>query len=144
MTQQIDTVMGINRPPMTAVIIKGNPKYIDGNPLATAFYNEIRSYLLNLGYTVSMDPGEPFTQPIDADLWIGHSRGCDRLQYAPSTTHVIAFGSNLEYAVNHPQDHAMEAGDEPKRFHFIFTQPMKLEIKKHTDLILNEKRRRLR
>ena len=64
----------------TAVIIKGNPKFIDNNKDADSFYEEIKSFLEDLGFEVSFDKGEPYTSPDKADLWIGHSRGADRLR----------------------------------------------------------------
>ncbi len=67
------------------IIIKGNPKYIDLNPHADKFYNELKQKFVANGYYVKFDNGEPFTLPdTNASIWIGHSRGTDRLRFAPS------------------------------------------------------------
>ena len=73
-----------------AVIIKGNPKYIDANKdLADRFYQALAARLTELGYAVEFDPGEPNTEPPKADLWVGHSRGMDRLRFAPEQTRTL-------------------------------------------------------
>lgn len=80
------TQPGVKKPRRKAVIIKGNPKYVDApeyKDLATSFYNELSSKLEALGYDATFDPGKPYTQPEPADLWVGHSRGIDRLRFAP-------------------------------------------------------------
>lgn len=67
-----------------AVIIKGNPAYITNNPKADAFYAELEKLVREAGYDPSFDPGEPFTSPDEkAALWVAHSRGGDRLRFAP-------------------------------------------------------------
>jgi hypothetical protein len=64
-----------------AVIVKGNPRYIEGNPKAEAFYKELEQLVRDAGYEPSFDAGEPHTVPDeDAALWVGHSRGQDRLR----------------------------------------------------------------
>ena len=94
----------------TAIIIKGNPELIVGNPLAEEFYNKLKFFLEKLGYAVSFDPGEPYTTPAAADLWIGHSRGADRLRFAPPGTVTIGIGvpeteEPPTFAIiNHPDD----------------------------------------
>ena len=117
---------------LTAVIIKGNPKYISNH---NDFYEEIKSFLEGLGYEVSFDEGAPMTSPPKADLWIGHSRGSDRLvdavpEYAKA---VLAIGvpdpTNQPFpAINHPDDQP-EVGKEPSESHFVFTVEMKNKIK---------------
>jgi len=70
-----------------AVIIKGNEKYITDKtikPMADKFYNEIKKLLEAKGYAVEFDRGLAYTSPRgDATVWLGHSMGADRLQYAP-------------------------------------------------------------
>jgi len=70
-----------------AVIIQGNPKYLNDpavKQLAVAFYQEIKELVEARGFAVSFDAGEPMTCPDEeAAVWIGHSRGVDRLKYAP-------------------------------------------------------------
>lgn len=77
-----------------AVIVKGNPKYLNmpaNVPLAEAFYTEIQTILEKRGYDVAFDPGIEYTSPDEtAAVWIGHSRGIDRLRFAPATVKTIA------------------------------------------------------
>jgi hypothetical protein len=72
-------------PRRKAVLITGNPYYLNGPDKAgyDNFYAEIEALLNEQGYQTSRDPGEPFTEPPAADLWVGHSRGADRLRFAP-------------------------------------------------------------
>jgi len=76
-----------------AVIVKGNPKYLDDpkiRPMAEAFYAKVQA-LLEPRYDVRFDAGRPFTHPdLKAALWVGHSRGIDRLQYAIKGIKTIA------------------------------------------------------
>ena len=69
-----------------AVIVKGNQKYIEHpsiKPLADRFYSEIKTILESKGYEVSFDAGDDHTVPDEtAAVWIGHSRGIDRLRFA--------------------------------------------------------------
>jgi hypothetical protein len=116
-----------------AVIVKGNPQYIKGNHMATKYYNDIADFLRQQNVSVTMDEGKPYTQPSKADLWVGHSRGTDRLRFAPKETQTLAFGSNLPNAINHPRD--LAGGDwqsiqnyEPSNFHYIFTNAQKQAI----------------
>ncbi len=111
----------------TAVIIKGNPKFITDNPDADRFYGEVKSFLEELGYFVTFDAGEPYTSPIKADLWIAHSRGSERLRYAPEGTKTIALGS--EGGINHPEDKSLVRGDIPEKWHYLLTDEMKEKIK---------------
>lgn len=110
----------------TAVIIKGNPKFVDGSRDADRFYNELKSFLESMGYTVSFDPGEPYTQPKAAAVWVGHSRGVDRLRFAPVGTVRIAIGT--EDGINHPQDKSLRKGDTPDQYHYMLTDEMKEKI----------------
>ena len=84
-----------------AIIIKGNPKYIkipQIKPLANKFYNNIKLMLEQLGYIVKFDAGLPHTLPdINANVWIAHSRGIDRLQYAPKNIITIALDTKDSY-----------------------------------------------
>lgn len=72
-----------------AVIIKGNPEHIQDNELADKFYGDLEGLLGQSGYSVQFDAGEPKTEPPAADLWVGHSRGGDRLRFAPPTTRTV-------------------------------------------------------
>lgn len=71
-----------------AIIIKGNPKYLHDPKvalIAQAYYRQIKSLLESRGYRVEFNSGAPRTIPkTSAVLWVAHSRGIDRLQYAPA------------------------------------------------------------
>jgi hypothetical protein len=112
----------------TAIIIKGNPIFIDGNSNAEMFYSELKFFLESLGYSVSFDPGLPHTKPVDADLWVSHSWGSSRLQFAPINTKTIALGT--KGGINHLEDKALEPGQIPGKSHYILSEQMKNEIKK--------------
>lgn len=74
-----------------AVIVKGNPHYVEGNPKADAFYKELADLVRSNGYEPSFDAGEPNTSPDEsAALWVGHSRGQDRLRFAPKGVKTLA------------------------------------------------------
>ncbi len=94
----------------SAIIIKGNSALIENNERADIFYKELSSFLEELGFDVQFDAGEPYTTPPLADLWIGHSRGSDRLRFAPPETLVLGIGvpdsegENNFPVVNHPDD----------------------------------------
>lgn len=117
---------------LTAIIIKGNPKFIDRNIQADRFYKRIKNFLETLGYEVKVDNGEPYTCPEKADLWIGHSRGSDRLRFAPKGTHILAFGSSSKNAINHPKDNSVKitypSDVLPNEFHYVFTKKMREAI----------------
>ena len=112
------------------VVIKGNPKFIEGNDLADKFYEEIKSFLVDNGFTVSFDDGAPYTIPKeDVYAWIGHSRGIDRLEHAPKEVITIGVGYPEEGVINNPRDSVLK-GDEPNKFHYDLTKDMKKEILK--------------
>ncbi len=77
-----------------AIIIKGNPKYINDpkiSAMAIAFYLEIKRLLVAKGFRVTFNSGTAYTTPkLTAKVWIAHSRGIDRLQYAPASVQTIA------------------------------------------------------
>lgn len=118
-----------------AVIIKGNPKFVAGNKDAAAFYRVLQKYLEQKGYGVSYDEGKPHTVPKAADLWLGHSRGVDRLRFAPPTTKTISLGA--PNGINHSKDKAMNPGDVPDSFHFKLTAAMRKQL--DDKLATNEK-----
>lgn len=117
----------------SAVLITGNPKFITDNPKADAYYQAVEDYLKDQGYSVSRDPGEPYTEPDPAQLWIGHSRGADRLRFAPEGTRTLAFGA--PGGVNHPDDTALSSGDIPTDAHYEFTDDMRQAI---ADLLIQK------
>lgn len=99
-----------------AVIVKGNPKYLNDpavKPMADKLYDEIKQ-LLQDRYTVKFDPGKAYTQPSDqAKLWIGHSRGIDRLQFAPKGVKTYALQT-----AGHKKDYQShdESGHDPLHY----------------------------
>lgn len=91
-----------------AVIIKGNPKFVEGSQkkLAEPFYNELKELLESKGYETSFDSGEPHTTPEAADLWVGHSRGQDRLKFAPEGTRTLAIDQYEDRAAERREENA--------------------------------------
>jgi len=124
----------------TAMIITGNPKYLAMHQQeADKFYSDIAYFLMNMGYEVHYDPGEPYTTPPSADIWVGHSRGIGRLRFAPEGTKTIAFGGrtrtdDIWQTINHPEDerklldhvavHGTSRGFYPGPEHYVFTKDM--------------------
>ena len=78
-----------------AVIIKGNPKFVQFYDISEKFYNHIKELLEFRGYSVIFDAGEEYTLPPDADVWIAHSRGMSRLRFASSSTKTIRIDDYL-------------------------------------------------
>lgn len=110
----------------TAVIIRGNPKFVTGNPAAEKFYAKLQKYMEQQGYAVSQDAGEPHTTPPPANVWLGHSRGVDRFRFAPEGTRTIGLGA--PDGINHPDDLAMKPGDVPTAAHYKLTPAMLKEL----------------
>lgn len=123
----------------TAVIVKGNSKYLKGK-LPNQFYNDLRDLLVDEGFNVSFDPGEDFTCPRKADLYIMHSKGASRICcIKPENMHtVIIMGSGHEGSINHPVDTEwmnskpsdmswLDYGDPPNE-HFMITPEMRTSI----------------
>jgi hypothetical protein len=106
----------------TAVIIRGNPKFVVDNPAAEDFYAKLQKHMEQQGYTVSQDAGEPHTTPAAANVWLGHSRGVDRFRFAPEGTRTI--GLVAPDGINHPDDAAMKPGDVPTAAHYKLTPEM--------------------
>lgn len=57
--------------PKTAVIVKQQKEYLEGNQFAAKFYDDLGKYLREKGYTVSFHSPESGTPP-QADIWITH------------------------------------------------------------------------
>jgi superfamily II DNA or RNA helicase len=117
----------------TAVIIRGNPKFVANNAAAEAFYAKLQKHMEQQGYEVTQDAGEPHTVPAAANVWLGHSRGVDRFRFAPDGTRTIGLGA--PGGINHPDDTAMEPGDVPTAAHYKLTPAMikalKEQLQKH-------------
>jgi hypothetical protein len=121
---------------MRAVIIEGNPKYIAGNQLAITYYNDIEKYLKKNGVTtVIRDPGDDYTCPPKADLYIGHSRGAGRVRCMKKGEEYrfLMFGD--PDGIIHPDDAKWQAArgkpgipDEPPDCHYEFTMAQKQAI----------------
>ena len=98
-----------------AVIIRGNPDR-RSPPKSGTLYAELQKYLEGQGFSVDFDEGKPHTVPEgEYDAWIGHSRGADRLRFAPAGTTTVSLGSSLPGSINHPsdvQDYTSEEYDE--------------------------------
>lgn len=137
----------------TAVIIKGNPDHISASGtshLKDQFYNKLKRILESEGYSVSFDKGLPYTQPKDADVWVGFSRGVDRLRFAPRHTTTIPIGSKVPNAINHPVDGAWQRKyshldmskipekDRPPipEEHLIITSSMERELRRRLNVKL--------
>lgn len=108
-----------NKP--TAVLITGNPQYIQGNSAASKFYDELERAIGERGFTVTRDPGEPHTAPPVADLWVGHSRGMGRLQFAPAGTKTLRVDDYL------PEGH-VDADGNPTASHYQLTPELLAQL----------------
>lgn len=70
--------------PADVYIIKGNPDVDRKNwDKYEAFYNQIKGLVEQQGMTADFDDGLAYTLPPGGKYWIGHSRGGDRLRFAP-------------------------------------------------------------
>ena len=87
---------------LTAVVIHGNPEYVEGvdKERADRFYAHLARKLERRGYAVSHDAGKEYTSPPKADLWVGHSRGSDRLRFAGKGTTAVAMGDRKSTRLN--------------------------------------------
>lgn len=121
---------------MKAVLITGNPKYID-NDIARGYYREIIEFLQANGVDVTTDPGSDYTCPPKADFYIGHSRGAGRVRCfknTPQFDDFLIFGDPDGYI--HPVDLAWQNSNppNPNRFnpppkeHFEFYDAQKAAI----------------
>lgn len=122
----------------TAVIITGNPVYLDKYKVESdSFYGKLKNILEAKGYDVSTDPGAELTKPKKADVWIGHSRGAGRLRYAPEGTLTIPIGSKLPGAVNHELDRSINdlSPDAVDINHFIIDRGMEGKINRYLEKI---------
>jgi len=131
----------------SAIVIKGDPEDIEENDNADAFYNDIRDFLQELNFSVSFDAGLEHTSPKTADLWIGHSRGADRLRFASPGICLIGLNtpqaaegddfpiinnvrdplSHMKYVNGKLEDTESEKLND--RWHYLFTNVMKKRLK---------------
>lgn len=106
----------------SAVIIKGNPDVIHGEDKQhyDKYYSDIAKLLYDKGVSdIKFDDGLPYTEPSAADLWLGHSRGADRLRFAPSKTKTI----RLDDFEDTPVDI-----NKPGKEHYTITNKLKEAI----------------
>jgi hypothetical protein len=123
-----------NQDELTAVIIKGNPKRITDETYG-GLYEDLKGVLEGMGIKTTLDEGKPYTSPQDADIWIGHSRGVDRLRFAPEGTLTIKIGADDEDSLNHPGEITSpnpedydELSDEEKSRHLTLHPSVAQEV----------------
>lgn len=86
-----ELIAKLQLPKLAAVvsIIRGNP---DADPDNAAkyenFYSTVADIVRQQGATAKFDSGLSGTVP-DGDIWLGHSRGADRLRFAPSSVKTL-------------------------------------------------------
>jgi len=107
----------------SAVLIKGNPVHFPSDGTADRFYQKIRQHLASRGYSVSDHDGSDHSEPPLANVWVGHSRGAGRFDYAPPGVLTIPIGSHRAGAINHPDDKSFSGGPVGPA-HFIFDSAM--------------------
>lgn len=108
----------------TATIIRGNPLY---DRESRKLISDLKTLLQTEGYRVRTDRGRDHTTPKESDLYIGHSRGAERLRFINGGIR-IPIGSSLEGAINHPLDRAFLRGSEPDSSHFTLSDEMREEL----------------
>jgi len=113
-----------------AIIIKGNLERIASANMgktADAFYNKIKKLLEKQGYRVEFDLGLPHTVPDQsAEVWIGHSRGADRLQFAkgPKTIELTTKDAFEKLLKNHDFDTAANLNTKDPRHYMLSDQDL--------------------
>ncbi len=136
-----------------AVIIKGNPYYLEQGPDRAgyaSYYRDIENELRKAGYgEVVYDKGEPMTSPPPADLWVGHSRGAGRLRFAPKGTKTLNI-TEYEDGINEYKakllremrkrgyssvsDFPVEERPRPGREHYTLTQRGRAALQKQASV----------
>lgn len=131
---------------LLAVIIKGNPKYIH-NDIARLYYKDIANYLKQKDFKVQFDEGKEYTRPrIDADLYIGHSRGVDRYNHMPDRCKKVFLKFGVIGGIIHPVDLKWQKevwypgiNQQPPKEHFEFIDQQKKAIDNLAEKILKNK-----
>lgn len=117
---------------LSATVIKGNPSFVQGNPLAEEYYSKISAHLKSLGVTkVTLDEGAPYTRPPLSDVYIGHSRGVDRLQYVRNRRGSSSVSLGDPDGVIHPKDlewHSAGMKGSPPKEHFMYTEDQRAAV----------------
>jgi hypothetical protein len=152
-TEELLQQMGLSKTssdkPKSAVIIKGNPYYIEQGPDAdnySKYYKEIENELRSAGYgDISFDRGDENTTPRNADLWVGHSRGSSRLKFAPKGTKTfdttqyedgveeykaILLKAMLEKGYSSLHEFPVEERPRPGSEHYTITDRMREALRK--------------
>ena len=112
--KKLAKVLGEPKEKPLAVIIKGNGDRIAALGMkkeAANFYKDLAARLEIQGYRVSFDEGLPNTIPDQsAALWVGHSRGVDRLQFSEGpATIALETNDNLASLIKlHGKDKAFD------------------------------------
>lgn len=125
MRRMVRSAVGARKP--LAVIVKGNPKYIADPKMrnkAEALYGRVKNILEGKGYRVTYDAGAEMTRPdVNAEVWVAHSRGIDRLRFAPDgvKTYAIETKGSIEGKTND------EIGFDPE--HYLLSEKDIAELK---------------
>jgi len=113
---------------MLAVLIKGNPKFINTDQ-ARNYYQEIINFLQNLGFKVEVNAGSDYTRPRqDAALYIGHSRGAGRYEFMDEKNQLKFLRFGDPDGIIDPVDRKWQAenppptNQHPPKEHFIFSK----------------------
>jgi len=121
---------------LKAIIIKGNPKYIN-NDLARKYYKDIETFLKQNGVSVvEFNDGEAFTIPkLDADIYIAHSRGTDRYEHMPKDKKEVFLKFGVIGGIIDPIDlkwqkevWTKDTDKQPPKEHFILIDKQKEAI----------------
>ena len=133
----------MNKKNLKAIIIKGNPKYINNN-IARKYYKDIEHFLKTHGVSVvSYDEGNDYTIPdLDADLYIAHSRGCSRYNFMPKNKQKVFLKFGVPDGIIDPVDlkwqkevWTKDTNEQPPKEHFIFIKEQKDAILKLINVI---------
>jgi len=121
---------------MLAVIIKGNPKFINTSD-AKDYYADIEAHLRGLGYEVQYDTGKDYTRPRqDADLYIAHSRGAGRYDFMEEKNKKKFVKLGTLDGVIDPVDKKWQLANPPggnvppPREHFIYDEVQRATVNK--------------
>jgi hypothetical protein len=117
----------------SAVIVHGNSKY-EHKAIKHNTYDEIEKALKQAGINkVYHDPGKEFTEPRKADVWVGFSKGGDRLRFGDKSVLKISINDTAsEHSVVNPDDKLTcdigKPNCNPAKSHFIITDEMKNKL----------------
>jgi hypothetical protein len=121
---------------LKAIIIKSNPKYIN-NSIAQKYYKEIEKFLKDNGVSiVEFNDGKEYTIPkLDADIYIGHSKGCDRYEHMPKDKQKVFLKFGVIDGIIDPidlkwqkEEWTIDTDKQPPKEHFILFKDQKEAI----------------